>query len=90
MDLWKVSQVLPTRVSVLQQLVTSGSVTGGEAVVEQAKAIAPLFPDGTPSWYPQFSAALQNLVFQVATGAVTPEDATKQIANRVSQLQSSH
>jgi multiple sugar transport system substrate-binding protein len=89
MDLWKVDQVLPTRVSVLQQLVNAGSLQGGDAVVEQAKAIAPLFPAGTPSWYPQFSVTLQNLVFQVATAAVTPEDATRQIAKRVSELQSS-
>jgi multiple sugar transport system substrate-binding protein len=89
MDLWKVNQVLPTRVSMLQKLVGAGSIAGGEAIVEEAKAILPLFPAGTPSWYPQFSATLQNLVFQIATGAVTPEDATRQIAKRVSELQRS-
>jgi multiple sugar transport system substrate-binding protein len=89
MDIWKVDQVLPTRVSVLQQLVKAGSLEGGDAIVEQAKAIAPLFPAGTPSWYPQFSVTLQNLVFQLATGATTAEDATRQIAKRVAELQSS-
>lgn len=87
MDLWNVSQVLPTRVSMLQKLVGAGTILGGDAIVEEAKATMPLFPAGTPSWYPQFSATLQNLVFQVATGAVTPEDATKQIAKKVSELQ---
>jgi multiple sugar transport system substrate-binding protein len=89
MDIWKVDQVLPTRVSVLQQLVKAGSLEGGDAIVEQAKAIAPLFPAGTPSWYPQFSVTLQNLVFQLATGATTAEDATRQIAKRVAELQAS-
>lgn len=86
--IWKQDQTLPTRVSVLQQLQKSGGLQGGQVVVDQAKAIEAVFPAGTPSWYPKFSAALQNLIFQVATGATTPEKATSQIAQRVSQLES--
>lgn len=87
MAIWKQDQTLPTRVSVLQQLEKSGGLQGGEVVVNQAKAIEAVFPAGTPSWYPKFSTTLQNLIFQVATGTTTPQSATDQIAQRVSQLE---
>jgi len=72
--------VLPCRSSVLQELNASGKLVGGDVITEQAKHIAPLFPTGTPTWYPKFSSEAGALVNSAAKGDISVAEALKRLA----------
>jgi multiple sugar transport system substrate-binding protein len=81
---------LPARLSSFNVLINHGNI--GEA--SQLDAIikahaAPPFPNGAPSWYVQFSAAVQTNIHEAAAGQETVAQAVKAIANEVSTLKSS-
>ncbi|WP_428351437.1 ABC transporter substrate-binding protein [Lichenifustis flavocetrariae] len=71
---------LPTRTSVLQTLDNDGKLASGKVLLEQAGSVEPLFKQGTPGWYPQFSSAVATALNQAAKGQLTVDDAVKQIA----------
>lgn len=71
---------LPTRTSVLDSLDAAGKLAGGKVLIQQAALVEPLFSQGTPAWYPQFSSAAANAINQVAKGQLTVDEAVKQIA----------
>ena len=73
--------VLPTRTSALADLNTAGKLQSGDALVAQSKVIDPLFAQGTPTWYPQFSSAVNTAINGVAKGQVTVDQAMQNIAN---------
>lgn len=72
---------LPTRTTVLQTLDKDGKLASGKVLLEQAAVVEPLFKQGTPGWYPQFSSAAATALNQAAKGQVTVADAVKQIAD---------
>ncbi|MEQ5777514.1 sugar ABC transporter substrate-binding protein [Thalassospira sp. NFXS8] len=72
---------LPPRLSVLKQLEEEGKLTNGKVLLEQAASVEPLFADGTPGWYPEFSSAVSAAINQAAKGQVSVEDALQQIAD---------
>ena len=49
---------LPPRLSVLKQLNKEGKLFAGDKLLAQAKTAEPLFKQGTPGWYPEFSSAV--------------------------------
>ena len=65
------SGFLPTRTSALAALNEEGKLISGDALVEESKYVEPLFPQGTPTWYPQFSSAVNTAINSVAKGEVT-------------------
>ncbi|MDX7950803.1 sugar ABC transporter substrate-binding protein [Lichenihabitans sp. Uapishka_5] len=71
---------LPTRTSVLQTLDQDGKLASGKVLLEQAATVEPLFKQGTPGWYPQFSSAVATALNQAAKGQLTVDAAIKQIA----------
>ncbi len=71
---------LPTRTSVLDALDKAGKLAGGKVLIEEAALVEPLFNQGTPGWYPQFSSAAATAINQVAKGQLTVDEAVKQIA----------
>lgn len=73
---------LPTRTSVLQTLDKDSKLASGKVLLEQAAAVEPLFAQGTPGWYPQFSSAVATALNQAAKGQLTVEAAVKQIAEQ--------
>jgi multiple sugar transport system substrate-binding protein len=73
--------VLPTRTSALADLNTAGKLQSGDALVTQSKVIDALFAQGTPTWYPQFSSAVNTAINGVAKGQVTVDQAMQNIAN---------
>ncbi|MFT4166885.1 MAG: sugar ABC transporter substrate-binding protein [Microlunatus sp.] len=76
---------LPTRTSVLEELAKSGKIDGGDVLAKQAPTAGPLFPQGTPIWYPQFSAAVYGAINQAAKGQISVADAVKQIADQTAE-----
>jgi multiple sugar transport system substrate-binding protein len=76
---------LPPRLSVLQKLNEEGKLFAGDALLAQAKTTEPLFKQGTPGWYPEFSSAASSSINQVAKGQLAVDAAVKQIADRAKQ-----
>ena len=71
---------LPTRTTVLDALDKAGKLAGGKVLIEEAALVEPLFAQGTPGWYPQFSSAAATAINQVAKGQMSVDDAVKAIA----------
>ncbi len=75
--------VLPTRTSALADLQNAGKLISGAALVEQAPTVEPLFPAGAPTWYPQFSLAVNTSINSAAKGEITVDQAMQKIADAV-------
>lgn len=78
---------LPTRISVLEKLNRDGKLTQGDVLVAQAAMVEPLFPEGIPGWYPEFSAAVANNLNAAAKGQVSVEEALTAIAAAAEEAQ---
>jgi multiple sugar transport system substrate-binding protein len=79
--------LLPCRTSVVDQLVQGGKIVGGSTISEELKHIVPLFPQGAPPWYTQFSTKASSLINAAASGDMTVPDALNQLATEATQLQ---
>lgn len=79
--------LMPTRLSVLKELAASGALKDGDVIVEQAGLAEPLFAQGTPAWYPDFSAAVSQNLNAAAKGQISVEDAVAAIAQAVQAAQ---
>lgn len=80
--------ILPTRTSALSELNTSGKLNSGEALVAQSKTVEPLFQQGTPPWYPQFSSGVNTAINSAAKGQMTVDEAMQAIATAAKQAMS--
>jgi multiple sugar transport system substrate-binding protein len=81
---------LPARLSSFNLLVSHGNQNGASQLAAILKANAqPPFPNGAPSWYVQFSAAVQTNIHQAAAGQETVAQAVQAIATEVNTLKSS-
>lgn len=77
--------VLPTRTSALAELNDAGKLISGDALVEESKYVEALFPQGTPTWYPEFSTAVNTNLNSAAKGEITVEQAVANIAKAVEE-----
>lgn len=73
--------VLPTRTSALDELNKAGKLQSGDALVEESKYVEPLFSLGAPTWYPEFSNAVNTAINAVAKGQITVDVAVQNIAD---------
>jgi multiple sugar transport system substrate-binding protein len=73
--------VLPTRTSALAELNSAGKLISGDALVAESKVVEPLFAQGTPTWYPQFSSAVNTAINGAAKGQITVDQAVQNIAD---------
>lgn len=83
-----VNGFLPTRTSALSELNESGKLNSGDALVAQSKTVEPLFPQGTPPWYPQFSSGVNTAINSAAKGQMTVDQAMAAIADAAKQAMS--
>lgn len=60
-------------------------MTSGDALVAQSKTVEPLFQQGTPPWYPQFSSAVNTAINSAAKDQVTVDQAMQSIADAAKQ-----
>ncbi|MGN6490240.1 MAG: ABC transporter substrate-binding protein, partial [Devosia sp.] len=72
--------VLPTRTSALAELNEAGKLQSGDVLVEESKYVEALFPQGTPTWYPEFSTAVNTNLNSAAKGEITVDQAVANIA----------
>lgn len=78
---------LPTRLSVLKTLNEAGNLKQGDVLIAQAEVVEPLFAQGTPGWYPEFSGAVATALNAAAKGQLTVDEAVAQIAAAVATAQ---
>lgn len=73
---------LPPRLSVLKTLNDAGKLKDGDILLEQAAFAEPLFAQGTPGWYPEFSTAVASNLNLAAKGQITVQQAVNRIADQ--------
>ena len=80
------NSTIPTRNSVLEQLVKDGVMQNADAMIEEAKRIESPFPNGVPAYYAEMSNTIYNAVNQMARGELTPEKAFDVMDAKVKEL----
>jgi multiple sugar transport system substrate-binding protein len=78
---------MPSRLSAVNQLTERGNLIGGAQLATMLKSSArPVFPDGAPSWYPEFSNAVYTNLHAAATGSLSAAAAIQAIADTANRL----
>lgn len=80
---------IPSRLSGINILNKKGSLIQGDILTNLLKNATPVFPQGAPAWYPQFSSAVYTNLHSAATGSETVDAAIKAIAAVAVQLSAS-
>jgi multiple sugar transport system substrate-binding protein len=79
----------PSRLSAVQELTAKGKLAQGDVLAKLLKSSArPVFPQGAPSWYPQFSRAVSTNLHAAAVGSMSVDAAIKAIAGTANSLAS--
>ena len=71
---------LPARLSVLEKLNADGKLVEGDIILKQAALVEPMFAQGAPAWYPDFSTSVSTNLNLAAKGQITVGEAVKNIA----------
>jgi multiple sugar transport system substrate-binding protein len=80
---------LPSRLSGMSLLTQKGTLIAGAQLADMLKNSAkPVFPEGAPSWYPEFSRAVYTNLHAAATGSMSVADAIKAMADTANKLSS--
>lgn len=77
---------MPTRTSVLNELISSGIIKNSGALKETALLVKSPFPMGVPSYYAEMSNIIYNAVNKMATGTITPEEAVNEMDIKIKGL----
>jgi multiple sugar transport system substrate-binding protein len=80
---------LPSRLTGMTELTDKGKLIGGQQLGDLLKNSAkPVFPQGAPSWYPEFSKSVYTNLHAAATGSMSVDDAIKAMAGTANKLSS--
>ena len=80
---------LPSRLTGMTLLTNKGTLIAGAQLADMLKNTAkPVFPEGAPSWYPEFSRAVYTNLHAAATGSMSVADAIKAISDTANKLSS--
>lgn len=83
------SYEMPSRLTAVDQLNAKGNLIGGGQLGTMLKSSArPVFPQGAPQWYPQFSNAVYTNLHAAATGSESVAAAMKAISDTANRLAS--
>jgi ABC-type glycerol-3-phosphate transport system substrate-binding protein len=77
---------IPSRLTGLSELTSKGKLIEGAQLSNLLKTSKPVFPEGAPAWYPQFSRAVYTNLHAAATGSMSVADAVKAIADTANRL----
>jgi ABC-type glycerol-3-phosphate transport system substrate-binding protein len=77
---------IPSRMTGLSELTSKGKLIEGAQLGNLLKSSVPVFPEGAPAWYPQFSHAVYTNLHAAATGSMSVADAIKAIADTANTL----
>jgi multiple sugar transport system substrate-binding protein len=80
---------MPSRVSALAEMTAKGKLVAGAQLTSMLKKSSrPVFPQGAPSWYPEFSRSVYTNLHAAASGSKSVADAVKAIADTADSLSS--
>lgn len=85
-ELYKTNSAIPTHNTVLEELISDGTITDSGAMLEEAKRISSPFPNGVPSYYSEMSNAIYNAVNKMALGELTSEEAFAEMDGKITEL----
>lgn len=78
--------LLPCRASVVSDLISSKTLVGGDILSTQLQALKPLFPNGAPTWYNEFSTDASSQLNAAARGDLSVADAIKTLTDQTKSL----
>ncbi len=84
--LFKDVSVLPTRNSVLNDLIEDGSIKDSGSMLELAEIIESPFPNGVPKYYTKMSTEIFNTVNQMTSDKITLDQAADDIEKNVNNI----
>jgi multiple sugar transport system substrate-binding protein len=77
---------MPSRISAAQVMASKGALAGGDTLVQMLQHSKSVFPQGAPSWYPQFSSAVNVNLHAAAVGSMSTAAAISTIASVANNL----
>lgn len=80
------NSAIPTRNSVLEELINDGTIENAGAMLEEANLISSPFPNGVPSYYAEMSSAMYNAINKMALGECTAEEAFDEMETALEKL----
>ena len=79
---------MPSHLSAVKKLADKGTLNGGDILATLLAASKPVFAEGAPAGYPEFSNAVYTNLHAAAVGSMTPEAAIAAIAAVANKLAS--
>jgi multiple sugar transport system substrate-binding protein len=76
----------PSRLTAMNTLTASGNLVDGQELTTLLKGAKPVFPEGPPTYYPDFSSAVNTNLHAAAVGTKTVPQAIAAIAAAANQL----
>ena len=86
LELFEKNSTIPTHNDVLEELIEKEQIKNSGAMLEEAQRISSPFPNGIPAYYSEMSNAIYNAVNKMAQGMLTPEEAFKEMNEKVTEL----
>ena len=80
------NSAIPTRNSVLEELIDEGTIQNSGAMLEEAKLIDSPFPNGVPAYYAEMSSAMYNAINKMALGELIAEEAYTEMETALNAL----
>ena len=85
-DFYKELSIIPTRTTVLEQLIASDDIKHSGKMKETAALVNSPFPAGVPKYYAEMSDIFCNAINKMASGTITPEQAVNEMDLKLKDL----
>lgn len=85
-ELYTANGSIPNRNSVIEEMITDGTIKTPGAMLEQAQLIKSPFPNGVPDYYAEMSNTMYNNINQMVLGEQTPEEAFDAMDAKIKEL----
>lgn len=85
-ELFAANSSIPTRNSVLEELINDGTIKNAGAMLDEAKLIKSPFPNGIPDYYSEMSNAIYNNVNKMVMGEISAQEAFDAMDKKVTEL----
>lgn len=77
---------IPTRLSVLEQLIDEEKIKNTGAMVELAEMVESPFPNGVPVYYTEMSTEIFNIINKMVTSDMSIDEAVSQMTEKVNAI----
>ena len=84
--LYAANSSIPTRNSVLEELINDGTFKNAGAMLDEAKLIKSPFPSGVPDYYSEMSNAIYNNINKMVLGEISAQEAFDAMNKKVTEL----